>query len=109
VELGLDPMPGFGSASEAFSAYEAGARRLKLFPAATYGSGHVKALKAVLPRDSSIYAVGGVGPNHMADWKEVGVAGFGLGSELYRPGQTPEQTLEKAKACVQAFRSAWSE
>ena len=82
-------MPGFGTATEAFQAYDAGARYLKLFPASTYGPGHVKALKAVLPADAVVMAVGGAGPSNMAEWWAAGARGFGLGSDLYKPGQSP--------------------
>ena len=103
VASGLDTLPGFATASEAFAALGAGSRRLKLFPAATYGPGHLKALKAVLPPAVGVWAVGGVGPAQMAAWRAVGVAGFGLGSELYRPGQSPEETGAKARAAIAAW------
>jgi 2-dehydro-3-deoxyphosphogalactonate aldolase len=104
LNQGLTPMPGFGTATEAFQAYDAGARYLKLFPASTYGPGHVKALKAVLAADAVILAVGGAGPSNMAEWWEAGARGFGLGSDLYKPGQTPDVTAEKARAAVEACR-----
>jgi 2-dehydro-3-deoxyphosphogalactonate aldolase len=105
LERGLAPLPGFATATEAFTAIEAGARQLKLFPASTYGSGHLKALKAVLPPDVPVHAVGGVGPAAMAEWFAAGAAGFGLGSELYRPGQSAADTLSKAQAAVAAARA----
>lgn len=100
LDLGVTPFPGFGSVSEAFAAYEAGARRLKLFPASSYGPGHLKALLAVLPPDASVYAVGGAGPENMAAWRAAGARGFGLGSELYRRGQTATETFERASVAV---------
>lgn len=100
VELGLEPAPGFATASEAFRAMAAGARRLKLFPAATYGPLHVKQLRAVLPSDVVILAVGGVGPDSMAEWWAAGARGFGMGGELYRPGQLVAETAEKATRVV---------
>jgi 2-dehydro-3-deoxyphosphogalactonate aldolase len=103
---GLTPVPGFSTATEAFAAIDAGARHLKLFPASTYGPGHVAALKAVLPTDTQIIAVGGIGPEDMAAWVSAGVAGFGLGSELYKPGRSPQEVLERARAAVEAFRAA---
>ena len=103
-ERGLEPMPGFATATEAFTAYQAGARRLKLFPAATYGPGHLRQLKAVLPKDSSVLAVGGVKPEAMAEWYAAGVDGFGLGGELYRPGQSADETRSKAQAAAAAAR-----
>jgi 2-dehydro-3-deoxyphosphogalactonate aldolase len=104
VERGLVPMPGFGTPSEAFTAYQAGARRLKLFPAVSYGPAYLRQLKAVLPKDAGVLAVGGVKPESMADWYAAGVEGFGLGGELYRPGQTPEETRAKAAAAAEAAR-----
>jgi 2-dehydro-3-deoxyphosphogalactonate aldolase len=104
VERGLAPMPGFASATEAFCALEAGARYLKLFPASTYGPAHLKALKAVLPSDAVVQPVGGVRPEDMAEWWAAGARGFGLGSELYRPGYTAEQVHERAVAAVAAVR-----
>jgi 2-dehydro-3-deoxyphosphogalactonate aldolase len=105
VALKLDPAPGFATASEAFTALEAGAKHLKLFPAVTYGPGHVKQLKAVLPAQAVVWAVGGVGPQQMADWWAAGCRAFGLGGELYRPGQDPKETAEKARRVVAAARA----
>ena len=104
IDRGLEPMPGFATPSEAFIAYRAGARWLKLFPAATYGSGHLRQLKAVLPKDASVLAVGGVKPETMAEWYAAGVDGFGLGGELYRPGQSVAETRTKAQAAAAAAR-----
>jgi 2-dehydro-3-deoxyphosphogalactonate aldolase len=105
VELGMTPMPGVGTATEAFAACKAGARRLKLFPASSFGAGHVKALLAVLPKDVTILAVGGVGPANMAEWWAAGCRGFGLGGELYRPGQSPDDTAKQAEAAVRAAKA----
>ena len=104
LERGLVPMPGFGSASEAFQAYAAGARYLKLFPAATYGVGHVKALLDVLPKDAVVQPVGGVKPEQMADWWTAGARGFGMGGELFKPGFTPEEVHARALKAVEAVR-----
>lgn len=100
---GLEPMPGFATPTEAFVAYAAGARRLKLFPAATYGPGHLRQIKAVLPSDASVLAVGGVKPETMGEWIAAGVEGFGIGGELYKPGQSVEETAAKAAAVMAAL------
>jgi 2-dehydro-3-deoxyphosphogalactonate aldolase len=105
IELGLDPAPGFATASEAFAALAAGARHLKLFPAATYGPGHLKQLKAVLPATAVVWAVGGVGRENLEAWWGAGARAFGIGGELYRPGQTPRETAEKAERLVAAARA----
>jgi len=105
VELGLDPAPGFATPTEAFHAIAAGAKHLKLFPAVTYGPAHVKQIKAVLPPEAVVWAVGGVGAGEMAAWWEAGARAFGLGGELYRPGQTPKDTAEKARKVAEAARA----
>ena len=104
VKLKLDPAPGFATPTEAFVALEAGARHLKLFPAVTFGPAHVKQLKAVLPDEAMVMAVGGVGPEQMADWWAAGVRAFGLGGELYRKGQSVAETAQKAARVVAAVR-----
>jgi 2-dehydro-3-deoxyphosphogalactonate aldolase len=101
-EKGLEPVPGFGTASEAFQAMEAGARYLKLFPASTFGSGHVKAIREVLPKQAVIMPVGGVGPDQFADWWAAGARGFGMGGDIYRPGRSLEEIGERGRAAVAA-------
>lgn len=105
VELTLDPAPGFATATEAFMAIEAGARHLKLFPAVTYGPAHLKQLKAVLPGEAVVWAVGGVGAPDLADWWQAGARAFGLGGELYKPGQSAGETARKAALVVAAIRA----
>jgi 2-dehydro-3-deoxyphosphogalactonate aldolase len=105
LELRLDPAPGFSTPTEAFTALEAGARHLKLFPAVTYGPAHVKQIMAVLPPETVVWAVGGVGAEQMADWWAAGCRAFGIGGELYRPGQSPEETAERARRLVAAARA----
>jgi 2-dehydro-3-deoxyphosphogalactonate aldolase len=104
VERGLVPLPGFATASEAFCALAAGARHLKLFPASTYGAGHLKALSAVLPSEAVVMPVGGVTPDDMAGWWAAGARGFGLGSDVYKPGWSAEQVHEKSLAAVAAVK-----
>ncbi|HKR89040.1 MAG TPA: 2-dehydro-3-deoxy-6-phosphogalactonate aldolase [Phenylobacterium sp.] len=105
VELQLDPAPGFSTPTEAFAALAAGARHLKLFPAVTFGPAHVKQIKAVLPAEAVVWAVGGVGAEQMADWWAAGARAFGIGGDLYRPGQSPAETAQKARRVVEAARA----
>ena len=97
---GLVSSPGYFTPSEAIAALDAGATALKLFPAEAATPAVLKAQLAVLPKDVTIMVVGGVKPESMRAWTEAGAAGFGLGGGLYRPGQTPAQTLDKARAYV---------
>lgn len=100
VDEGLIPFAGFATATEAFTAYAAGARHLKLFPANIYGTGYVRALRTVLPDEVRLYAVGGIGVNHATEWFSAGVDGFGVGGNLYRPGDNPEEVFRKAQSWV---------
>lgn len=109
VALGMVSMPGFATATEAFAAIGAGATRLKLFPASTYGAGHAKALKAVLPSATRLYAVGGIGAHQVAEWMRAGVAGFGFGSELFKPDYSIEEISKRANEVVRAVRGAMSD
>ncbi|MEL7537715.1 MAG: 2-dehydro-3-deoxy-6-phosphogalactonate aldolase [Pseudomonadota bacterium] len=104
IGRGLLPLPGWATASEALTAYAAGARYLKLFPASTYGAAHVKGVRAVLPADAHIIAVGGVGANDAAAWLDAGVIGFGVGSELYRPDRSIDDIAGRARALAAAMR-----
>lgn len=103
---GLVSMPGFFTPTEAFAALAAGAQVLKQFPAEIAGVAGLKAVRAVLPADQRLYAVGGVTPASLAEWRGAGASGFGIGSALYRPGRTPEQVAEQAAAFVSAWRAA---
>ncbi len=105
LERGLVPMPGFGTATEAFAAYAAGARYLKLYPASTYGVAHVRAMLDVLPKDVVVQPVGGVKPDQMADWWAAGGRGFGMGGDLFKPGFTPDEVHARALAAVRAVRA----
>jgi 2-dehydro-3-deoxyphosphogalactonate aldolase len=106
LQAGLVPMPGWATATEAFTAYQSGARYLKCFPAATYGPEHIKGLRAVLPQDCQLLAVGGVAAEDAGQWLTAGVDGFGIGSELYRPGDSAEQVGKAARAVVDAILAA---
>lgn len=105
VDRGLQVMAGFATASEAFDAIDAGAQMLKLFPAATYGPGHVRALRSVLPRELPLYVVGGVTPDTLASYLAAGAVGAGIGGDLYQPAQPLQRTREQAQAFLQAYRT----
>lgn len=102
VAAGLISCPGYFTPSEGFAALGAGAHALKLFPAEGASPAVVKAQRAVFPRDVRLIVVGGVGPDTMGPWLNAGANGFGLGSGIYKPGQTPEETLAKARAFTSA-------
>ncbi|WP_342322937.1 2-dehydro-3-deoxy-6-phosphogalactonate aldolase [Kosakonia sp. BYX6] len=106
VSHGMTICPGCATASEAFTALEAGAQALKIFPSSAFGPDYIKALKAVLPPDVPVFAVGGVTPENLTQWLQAGCVGAGLGSDLYRAGQPVSRTAEQAKAFVKAYQEA---
>jgi 2-dehydro-3-deoxyphosphogalactonate aldolase len=106
VEIGLDPLPGVFTPTEAFAAIRAGAKHLKLFPAEVASPAVIKAWKAVLPKHVKVYAVGGVTPENMGDWLAAGASGFGIGSSLYKPGSNLAKVSESAHSLVSAWKRA---
>lgn len=103
---GMASLPGYFTPSEAFAALSAGASALKLFPAEAASPAVVKAQRAVLPKDTPVLIVGGVGPDSMSPWRAAGANGFGLGSALYKPGATAADVGAAARAFVAAWRAA---
>ena len=106
VQLGMQVMPGFATATEAFQAIQAGAQDLKLFPACSYGPRHLQALRAVLPTSVRVFPVGGIGVADIPAWLSAGAAGFGLGSELFRPEYELEDIAQRAANLIRAVREA---
>jgi 2-dehydro-3-deoxyphosphogalactonate aldolase len=106
TRLSMQVLPGIATATEAFGALRAGATQLKLFPASSYGPRHLQALRTVLPQATRILPVGGVAAEHLADWLAAGAAGFGFGSELFRPEYTLGDIERRAQRLVRAFRDA---
>lgn len=100
---GLISLPGIATPTEAFAAIDAGATALKLFPAEASSPAVLKAMRAVLPRGLRVLPVGGITPDTMQPWIASGAAGFGLGSALYRPGDTREQVGAAARRFVAAY------
>jgi len=104
VAAELASCPGIFTPTEAFAAIEAGATALKFFPAEAGSPAVIKAQRSVLPKDFPVLAVGGVTLDSVPAWFAGGASGFGLGTAVYTPGQSAEQTLAKARAFVAAVR-----
>ena len=104
--FGMVSMPGVFTATEALLAIKSGASALKFFPASAIGPTGVNAIKAVLPKDSVIGAVGGVADADFASWMKIGVKTFGLGSSLYKPGATAGEAAILARRAVAAYDAA---
>lgn len=103
---GMQSFPGVFTATECFAALRAGADGLKVFPASIMGPSGIAALRAVLPRQVPVLAVGGADAGNLGDWLRAGADGFGIGTALYRPGDSAEQVATKARALVAAYDEA---
>lgn len=103
LENKMEIFPGCATATEAFTAIDAGAVNLKIFPTAPFGVSYVKSLMSVIPKNIAIYAVGGITPHNLHEYLSIGCHGAGLGNDLYQIGQTPEKTRENAKAFISAY------
>jgi 2-dehydro-3-deoxyphosphogalactonate aldolase len=101
----LQSFPGVLTPSECFAALKHGADGLKVFPAFQMGTEGLKALRAVLPAETQVYMVGGVGPENFGDWLRAGANGFGLGSSLYKPGMALSEITATAQAAVAAWEA----
>ena len=103
--LGLTCLPGVATPTEAFAALAAGADGLKMFPAEALPPGALKAWRAVLPRGTLVFAVGGMRPDNLAPYWAAGASGFGTGSNLYQPGASLAQVRAAAAAYAAGFRA----
>lgn len=101
--LGMQSFPGVLTPTECFGALKWGSDGLKVFPAFQMGQDGLKALRAVLPSKTQVYMVGGVGPENFGGWLAAGANGFGLGSFLYKPGDSAADVGERARAIVAAW------
>jgi len=103
VARGLRSYPGVFSPTDAFAAVRSGATGLKFFPAEVLGAKGIKAMKAVLPPNLPLYAVGGANPDNFGEFFAAGCAGFGLGTYIYKPGMSVPDIAERARIAVAAY------
>jgi 2-dehydro-3-deoxyphosphogalactonate aldolase len=104
--FGMVTMPGVFTATEAFLAHHSGASALKFFPASVLGAAGISAIRAVLPADTMLAAVGGVSDRNFAEYTRAGIVAFGLGSSLYKPGMTAAEIAVRARATIDAYDAA---
>jgi 2-dehydro-3-deoxyphosphogalactonate aldolase len=102
--LGMMAAPGFFTPAEAFSLLNAGADAIKLFPAEGSNPAALRGMRAILPPGTLVIPVGGIAADNISVWHDAGAAGYGVGSSIYKPGDTAEIVGRKAAALVAACR-----
>jgi len=106
MSASLHVIPGVATPTEAFAAFGAGATLLKFFPADHLGPTALKAWRSVLPREIGLIPVGGIHPENLRTFLDVGATAFGVGSTLYKPGMTPQDVALRGAEFIAAWRSA---
>lgn len=109
VAAGMESWPGVMTPTECFNALKWGATGLKLFPGSLIGPDGLRAIRAVLPAGTRVYAVGGAAAGNLAAWRKAGCDGFGMGTALYTPGLAPAEVGARAREIVAAFDRAWED
>lgn len=104
---GMVTMPGVFTPTEALAAARAGATGLKFFPASVLGPSGIQAIRAVLPAELEIAAVGGVSETNFADYAAIGIRSFGLGSSLYKVGMGADEVRTRAKITIEAYDAVY--
>ena len=103
---GMESWPGVMTPTECFEALKWGADGLKIFPASLLGPDGIKAIRAVPPPGTQVYAVGGAEADSFVEWIAGSVDGFGIGSALYKPGLSVAEVTARAKDMVVAYDEA---
>jgi 2-dehydro-3-deoxyphosphogalactonate aldolase len=106
AQKGMVTLPGCFTATEALAAARAGATGLKFFPASVLGPSGINAIRAVLPKELVIAAVGGVSDANFGEYINGGITAFGLGSSLYKPGMTAAEVVAKGRITIEAYDRA---
>jgi 2-dehydro-3-deoxyphosphogalactonate aldolase len=104
VAAGMISAPGCLTPTEAFTALEAGAHAIKLFPGEMVSPTVVKAVRAVLPQTATLLVVGGITAENAVTFQNAGASGFGVGGSIYRAGTSAQDAGRNTAAFTQALR-----
>lgn len=105
VAAGMISAPGCMTPTECFTAIDAGAHAIKLFPGELVSPASVKSMRAVLPAEAIILVVGGVTPHNVEPFLQAGANGFGVGGSIYHAGQSASLAGVNAAEFARLLRS----
>jgi len=80
-KLDIPAIPGCYTPTEIYTAQEAGADIVKVFPADQLGTSYIKAIKAPMPQ-LKVMPTGGVTLTNAGDWINAGACAVAVGSNL---------------------------
>ena len=106
VERGVPYIPGCFTATEVRQAHVAGCTLIKLFPAASVGTGYLRALRSVFPAVRFV-PTGGItaDPKTVGKWLAAGAAAVGLGSDLIAPAGASQRELDRVPEVLRPLLS----
>ena len=98
-------IPGACTPTEVFTAMQAGADAIKLFPAEVIPPAAVKAIRTIIPQWLRLFAVGGINLENMPEYMQKGISGFGIGSAIYKEGKSLSAIRQDASTVISAYRN----
>ncbi len=107
LDIGLIPVPGVFTPTEAFAALDAGAAGLKIFPAEAMSPRVIAAWRSVISRDEALLLpTSGIKSANVDEWWSAGADGFGVGSAVFDLSGDLDETRRRAKQFVSAVNRA---
>jgi len=104
--LGLLAVPGAATATEILAAYRAGARLVKVFPAAALGGpAYLRAIRGPLP-DIPLVPTNGITSETIRDYVAAGAVAVGVGGEVFPDGFTLEHVENASRRIRRAMDEA---
>jgi 2-dehydro-3-deoxyphosphogluconate aldolase / (4S)-4-hydroxy-2-oxoglutarate aldolase len=105
VAADIPVFPGAFSPTEIFTAWEAGATMVKLFPADQLGPAYLKNVKAPLSK-VKLLATGGISSDNIGEYINAGASGFGVGSAVFKREKILSQDWAWIKAQINKIFNA---
>ena len=103
-EQNMVSIPGACTPTEIYVAIEAGCDAVKLFPAEVISPTAAKAIRAIMPPQLLLLAVGGINVNNMSEYMDMGINGFGIGSTFYKKGKSLSDIKHDTREVIATYQ-----